>query len=116
MSMRTILIVCLALLTAVALNGCAYKHINEDNWVYFEDWDTNGDSKLDTTEFVSGYVSAGFFEEDRAKGVTASATAEESAKTLFQTCDQNEDGLVSGLEFYQWEVNRDVPAKGDSAI
>lgn len=96
-------------------NGCAYKpYGRDDNWVYFEDWDMNSDSKIDSTEFVNGYVRDELFKEDRSRGATSSATAEESAKALFLTCDENKDGVVSGLEFYRWEVDRDGPVKRDS--
>jgi hypothetical protein len=86
---------------AVAVSSCSYKSIHNDNWVYFEDWDMNDNLRIDSAEFVSGYLRDDVFEREKAK----TASVEETAKSSFETCDENKDGLVSSLEFYHWEVN-----------
>lgn len=87
----------------VAWSGCTYKSmIRDEEWVYFEEWDSNDDSKLDSNEFANGY------DDSKIKG-------NESAQAVFSRCDENEDGVVSALAFYKWEANRDAPAKRDSA-
>lgn len=84
-------------------SGCLFKsYVHDDNWVYFEDWDVNDDSKIDSTEFVNGYA------RDKFKD-------DQSAQAIFTACDDNEDGVVTGLEFYRWEANRGAPVKRDSA-
>jgi len=85
---------------AIAISSCSYKSIHDDNWVYFEDWDADDNSRLDSAEFISGYLRDDVVKKDTTKA----ASGEEAARASFGACDENNDGLVSGLEFYRWEV------------
>jgi hypothetical protein len=101
-------------LAALAWSSCVYKSTRDDNWVYFEDWDMNHDSKIDSAEFVAGYIRDDFQKD--GKGSAGSEAPEKSAQTNFATSDENGDGFVTGLEFYHWQLNVDaVPARDTAA-
>jgi hypothetical protein len=106
---------CLFLLITASFTSCLYKPAVDDNWVYFEDWDMNSDSRIDSAEFVSGYLRDDLY-KDRFEGSVAdkAGSAEEAARTNFTICDDDKDGLIRSLEFYHWELNRNPEPKRDT--
>jgi hypothetical protein len=107
--------------------------MENEKWVYFEEWDTNQSSDIDSVEFVNGYLANDFFEKwsksnsityeefnhnaaawkDKKVSLVAEPydlnkdhkiSADESARAMFIICDDNKDGKVRSLEFYGWEI------------
>jgi hypothetical protein len=87
----------LIILLLPLMASCAFfKDYTKDNqWSYFEEWDTKTDSEIDKEEFEAGCVRDGFIK----KGDVA------AADSLFTKADENHDGSLSGLEFYRWKID-----------
>jgi hypothetical protein len=100
-------------LVALVSGSCTHKYFHDDSWVYFEDWDANSDSKLDSAEFISGYMRDDLYKDGKA-GKDDKVSAEATAKVDFLNCDENKDGFVGSLEFYHWELNRNPEPKRDT--
>ncbi len=90
--MKAIKLFCLILF----FGSCGFfKDYTKDNqWSYFEEWDTQTDSKIDKNEFVAGCVRDGFVEKNNTA----------AADPMFARADENQDGFLSGLEFYRWKI------------
>ena len=51
------------LILVLSITGCATfpKSPREDQWSYFEEWDSNRNVSIDSTEFFRGYIEQDFF-------------------------------------------------------
>lgn len=81
----------------LSFGSCGFfKDYSKDNrWSYFEEWDNNTDSRVDKEEFVKGCLRDGFVDKSNAST---------EADALFTKADENQDGFLTGLEFYRWKV------------
>jgi hypothetical protein len=85
-----------------------FKDYSKDNhWSYFEEWDSNVDSKIDKTEFAAGCATHGYV--DKKKPDTA------VSEELFVKADENKDGVITGLEFYRWKIKENKEEDKDVA-
>lgn len=84
-------------LLALVLGGCGFfKDYSKDNeWSYFEEWDSNADFRIDKSEFAAGCLKDGFI---------GKIDETEATKSMFASADENQDGQLTGLEFYRWKV------------
>ena len=94
----TNLLLMLALIFSLASCGFFKDYSKEQEWSYFEEWDTNADAKVDKNEFIEGCVKDDFIEKNNTS----------AADSLFTKADEDKDGALTGLEFYRWKV-RMVP-------
>jgi Ca2+-binding EF-hand superfamily protein len=80
----------------LALAGCGFfkDYSKNDQWSYFEEWDTTKDAKIDKQEFMAGCVKEDFVKTDE----------QAKADELFMKADENQDGFLTGLEFYRWKI------------
>lgn len=94
------------LLPLMASCGFFKDYTKENHWSYFEEWDTNADSKVDKEEFAAGCVRDEFIDKkDRM-----------AADPMFLKADENQDGVLTGLEFYRWKIAfEDKKSEGASA-
>lgn len=72
-----------------------HPYFKNEEWWYFEDWDSNGDFIIDQNEFTKG-----FDENMKTKG-----DSPDIAAAKFVTADENGDKQLSALEFYKWEAS-----------
>ena len=79
------------------LGSCGFfrDYSKYNYWSYFEEWDNNTDSKVDKGEFVNGCLRDGF---------VSKAGASTAADSLFAKADEDQNGFLTGLEFYKWKI------------
>lgn len=92
----------LLILTLPLVAGCGFfKDYSKDNhWSYFEEWDNNTDSKIDKQEFAEGCVKDKFVDKIENQAAIDS---------MFVKADENQDGQLTGLEFYRWKIHVEEP-------
>jgi hypothetical protein len=92
----------LLLMIAITLSlvSCGFfkDYSKGEKWSYFEEWDANADAKVDKNEFIEGCLKDDFIQKNDTG----------AADSLFTKADEDQNGILTGLEFYRWKV-RMVP-------
>jgi len=83
------------ILPLMASCGFFKDYTKDSQWSYFEEWDTKTDSRIDKEEFEAGCIRDGFVKKSDLA----------VAYSLFTKADENQDGSLTGLEFYRWKIN-----------
>lgn len=78
-------------------SGCFYKrYYRDEDWVYFEDWDRDQNSALDSLEFSAGYRESEFFKKWSSR--SENITYDEFYKQIFRFLDVNDDRSIDESE------------------
>ncbi len=90
------------ILTIPLMASCAFfkDYSKENHWSYFEEWDTNIDTKIDKAEFAQGCVKDDF---------VGKKNNQSAVDAMFVAADENQDGQITALEFYRWKIHVEEP-------